>query len=79
MTKIRNAYKLRYVTNASFINQILICSNKNVLIHKHLKSVIKYILMNKLSYANAKHYKNVVFLLLQYHLIIKILTFEFPN
>ena len=35
--------------------------------------------MNKLSYVNTKHYKNLVFLLLQYHLIITILTFEFPN
>ena len=35
--------------------------------------------MNKLSYVNTKHYKNLVFLLLQYHLIITILTSEFPQ
>ena len=35
--------------------------------------------MNKLSYVNTKHYKNLVFLLLQYHLMIANLTFEFPN
>ena len=57
-----------------FIKQILSCSAKEVLTHN---SVIKHKLMNKLSYVNKKH-KNL-FLLLQYHLIITILTSEFPN
>ena len=68
----------RYVTNTSFINQILSCSTKDVLTHKHLMSVIKHNLMNKLSYVNTKHYENF-FLLLQYHLMITILTSKFPN
>ena len=36
-------------------------------------------MINKLSYVNIKHYKNSLFLLLQYHLIITILTSKFPN
>ena len=47
--------------------------------NKHLWSVINYALMNKRSYVNTKLYKNLVFLLLQYHLIITILTSEFPK
>ena len=39
---------------------------------------MKYTLMNKLSYENTKHFKNLVFLLLQY-LIITVLSSEFPN
>ena len=58
---------------------MLSCSTKDVLIHKHLRSVIKHTFMNKLPYVNRKHYKNLVFLLLQYHLIITILTFKFAN
>ena len=78
MIKIWNAYRLskltsRYVTNKSFIRQILTCSTKNVLTHKHLRSVIKHALMNKLSYVKTKHYKDLLFLLLQKHLIIDFL------
>ena len=71
-------YLSRCVTNTSFINQVLSCSTKDVLTHKHLMSVIKHNLMNKLSYVNTKHYKNL-FLLLQYHLMITILTSKFLN
>ena len=40
----------RYVTNTSVIKQILSCSTKDVLTHKHLSSAIKHACMNKLSY-----------------------------
>ena len=65
MINIWNANKLRYVTNISFINQVLSCSSKVVLTQKHLKTVTKHTLINKLSYVKEKHYKNLVFLLLQ--------------
>ena len=50
---------------------------KDVLTNKHIGSVIKHTLLNNLSYVNTKHYKNLVFLLLQYHPIITILTSKF--
>ena len=40
----------RYVTNTSVIKQILSCSTKDVLTHKHLRSVMKHACTNKLSY-----------------------------
>ena len=63
----------------SFIKQILSCFTQDVLTHKHLRSVIKHALMNKLSYVNANHCKRLVFLSLKYHLIITILTSELPS
>ena len=55
----------RYVTNTCFINQILSCSAKDVLIHKHLRSFIKHTLMNNFSYVSAKILqKFVVFIVL---------------
>ena len=61
-----------------FINQISSCSNKDASTHKYLRSVIEDTLMNKLSHVNTRHYRYLVFLL-QYHLIIMILTSKFPN
>ena len=51
---------------------------QDILTNKHTGSVIKHTLMNNLSYVNTKHYENLVFLLLQYHPIITILTSKFP-